>query len=124
MLKYPYTTGESINNLKYKNEKLHHYFFSKGAIKFFNSRILPTVYKYNYFITSEQFDYKSKRFYKIRQSLQNGEIKTIEGDFSNKYQAEKRIKELIDSKTCKHCGLLKSDINEIYCTACKPYIVK
>ncbi len=47
------------------------YFFSKGAMRFFNSRILwatlsPTAEGFA-FITSEQFDHNSPRLYTVRE---------------------------------------------------------
>lgn len=107
-LKYTYVTGESIKNLQYANEKIHHCFFQKATMKFFNSRILHTVYKYNYFITSERFNSRIinanpvsfKRLFTIRQSLLNGEVITV-GKFQaykNRREAEKEIKRLIDAQ--------------------------
>jgi len=56
------------------------YFFSYGAMSFFDSRILEGVYHGVYFITSEQFDWSSERRYTIRQITPDGHIVTV-GDF-------------------------------------------
>jgi hypothetical protein len=47
----------------------HHHFFDAGATRFFSSRYPQSgIVKDNkaYFVTSEQFDYKSPRLYTIR----------------------------------------------------------
>lgn len=59
---------DTLYDLKY------HYtghFFSPDSMRFFNSRVLPTIYhKENSdivaFITSEKFDWKTPRYYTIR----------------------------------------------------------
>lgn len=56
------------------------HFFDKFNIRFFNSKILPTVYRGQYFITSERFNDETPRMYTIRQIDEKGNIETI-GDF-------------------------------------------
>ena len=65
----PLTTIRTMVDLKYTSEVLGEYFFSKGAIQFFKSRILPHLYvtgaTSGYFVTSEQSD-NDPREYNIR----------------------------------------------------------
>lgn len=67
------------------------HFFEKGAMRFFNSRVAQYGYRkvtctnsetlyHNlvFFVTSERFDYKSRRLYTIRRlNLESGEIITV-----------------------------------------------
>ena len=65
-------------------DKQHGYFFSPGAMRFFNSRVLPTVVVRDsdyFFVTSEQFvdsNYHAEpRKYTIRRmNKENGDIDT------------------------------------------------
>lgn len=77
------------------------YFFSPGSKRFFNSRILDSVYptkKLVYFVTSEKFDYKSPRLFTIRAyNPKTGSIDTI-GEFQQyktSLQAKKAILKLL-----------------------------
>ena len=59
-----------IDYIKAKAEQAGNHFFDKGTMRFFNSHILPTVYKHDgkyRFITSEQFDDNAPRLYTIRE---------------------------------------------------------
>lgn len=65
------------------------FFFSKGAMQFFNSQILSGVYlstteeSKGYFVTSEQFDSESPRLFTVRVFDMNAEQMNIEtvGEF-------------------------------------------
>jgi hypothetical protein len=87
----------SITQIEARNSKIGHCFFSKDSKKFFSSRILSTIYKGVYFITSERngFDDYSRSF-TIRMALNDGSIDTIGGfnRFKTKQQAQKFIKSL------------------------------
>ncbi len=49
-------------------------------MRFFKSRILPTVYGGRYFVTSEQFNSDTPRRYTVRRVEDNGAINTV-GEF-------------------------------------------
>ena len=74
-----------------------HHFFDAGATRFFNSRYPQTgIVKDNkaYFVTSEQFDYKSPRLYTVRVcNMETGIVDTI-GEFQQ-YQTSKQAQAAI-----------------------------
>lgn len=73
----------TVTQLKQYAKDQGSYFFSPGAMRFFNSRVLPFILHAEQgiaFITSEQFDYKSPRFYTVRLMREDGNIDTV-GDF-------------------------------------------
>ena len=87
----------NIDHIKTKNEQAGYFFFEKGAMRFFNSRICPTVYKGDggvFFITSEQFDHNSERKYTVRKVNADWTIRTV-GEFNalTKGQAIKKARE-------------------------------
>lgn len=78
-----------------------HHFFDAGATRFFSSRYPQTgVVKDNkaYFITSEQFDYKSPRLYTVRVcDMATGVVDSV-GEFQQyrtSKQAQAAIKKLV-----------------------------
>jgi len=71
-----------IAELKQRNERAGHYFFSKETTRFFRSRYPENAYtadkKKAYFITSEQREDDSPRLYSIRvYNLETDNVKTI-----------------------------------------------
>lgn len=73
----------TIDEAKYIHEEKGKFFFSEGAMRFFNSRIETRgkLIGDKYFITSEQFDEKSPRLYSVRSfEKKTGDINTI-GEF-------------------------------------------
>jgi hypothetical protein len=76
------------------------HFFSTGSMRFFNSRRPQQGYKVGnkaYFITSEQFDYKSPRLYTLRViNWDTGVIDTV-GEFNQmtKSQAQTALKNAV-----------------------------
>lgn len=96
----------TIEQIKRANAQRGHYFFERGAMRFFNSRILPTVYGGAFFITSEKDHWDGPRLYTIRQCLPNGEIETI-GKFQQyetAAQARKAIHALLRYRTNQRIG--------------------
>ena len=84
MFEYPVPTSprhfKDMDQLK-RLHKLHGWhFFDAGALRFFNSRILPQLYAGDYFITSERFDEKSPRLFTIRKADARGDVDTV-GEF-------------------------------------------
>lgn len=59
----------TIDNIKQANAAIGHHYFDAGTLRFFSSRIGSKTYCGKagiFFVTSEQFDYKSPRFYSVR----------------------------------------------------------
>lgn len=72
-------------------------YFSPSTLRFFRSRIGQTLYGGEFFITSEQFDWKSPRLYTIRRVNNEGRIMTV-GDFqqySSGTQARRAIMKIL-----------------------------
>ena len=67
------THYSDIDAIKYDARQCGSHFFDEGAMRFFNSRVLPTVYGGRFFITSERFDDSTPRRYTLRECL-NGQI--------------------------------------------------
>lgn len=64
------TQYTSIEQIKDANARAGKYFFSDGAMRFFNSRVSDVVHTGPggvYFVTSEKFDWKTPRRYTVRQ---------------------------------------------------------
>ena len=74
------------------------YWFSPSSTRFFHSRYPRFAYKAGgeaYFVTSEQFDYKSERLYTIRVcNLLTGGIETL-GDFQQYSSGKEAIKAMM-----------------------------
>ena len=66
-----------IDHIKRANDELGHFFFSDGAMRFFNSRIHREVYAGRYFITSERYDAETPRLYTIRRANDDGSIDDV-----------------------------------------------
>lgn len=70
----------TIETIKANNLLAGQFFFSKDSMRFFKSRVLPTVYGGRYFITRE-VNPSGKVAYTVREAVDGGKhIKTI-GDF-------------------------------------------
>ena len=77
----------SIESIKATNFLAGQYFFSRDTMKWFKSKVLPTVYRGKYFITSEVNPHGVKR-YTIREAINGGSnIKTV-GAFHSFIDAE------------------------------------
>ncbi len=75
------TNFRSMYEVKRHNRQNGYHFFDPSSMRFFNSRIQnDPPYKGRYFVTSEKFDYKSPRYYTIREIKEDGTIKTV-GEF-------------------------------------------
>lgn len=76
----------TIDEIKRANDRAGFHFFEPDAMRFFRSRVLPTVYGEGYFVTSEQFvthypEYHTEpRAYTVRHALADGSISTV-GEF-------------------------------------------
>ena len=73
----------TITAVRELNNSTGHFFFSRGAMRFFNSRIEGGTYNASgrcLFVTSEQFSEDSPRRFTIRESLESGKIETV-GEF-------------------------------------------
>lgn len=68
---------DTIDDIKRANAELGHFFFSAGAMRFFDSRIHRKVYAGRYFITSERYDAETPRLYTIRRANDDGSIDDV-----------------------------------------------
>lgn len=94
----------TIAEIKEANRIRGHYYFSRETMKFFSSRVLPTIYGGRYFITSEQDKYASSpvpRKYTIRYAKDDGSIEKASGfeEFSNLDEARRTARELASKLT-------------------------
>ena len=87
-------TMKTLTEIKRKNKEIGHHFFDKETLNFFNSKIKNKTYKDKYFLTSEQFDYKSPRLYTIRIFENDGNIDTF-GDFQQ-FETVKQCEDFIE----------------------------
>ncbi|OGL47328.1 MAG: hypothetical protein A2W05_09810 [Candidatus Schekmanbacteria bacterium RBG_16_38_10] len=93
----------SMDDIKMINRNKGHYFFSPDSMRFFRSRVGDSVYQGSggiYFVTSEQFDWKSPRLYTVRSfNPETGGINTV-GEFNEmtRYQAHSAAKKLAEGK--------------------------
>lgn len=81
----------NISEIKRANADIGRHFFDKQTMRFFNSRVLSTVYHGRFFITSEQDGYgawERERRYTVRECI-DGEIHTVSefGEFSTAREA-------------------------------------
>lgn len=88
----------STNEIRIEAKRAGSHFFDAETMRFFGSRVLPTVYGGRYFITSEQDHYRNgAKAYTVRIALDKGNIDTV-GDFqayATRAQAVKAIKQLL-----------------------------
>jgi hypothetical protein len=88
----------SINEIRIEAKRAGSHFFDADTMRFFGSRVLPTVYGGRYFITSEQDHYgNGAKAYTVRIALDKGNIDTV-GDFqayATRAQAVRAIKQLL-----------------------------
>lgn len=88
----------SINEIRYEAKRAGSHFFDADTMRFFGSRVLPTVYGGRYFITSEQDHYGNEaKAYTIRIALADGHIDTV-GNFqayATRAQAVSAVKQLV-----------------------------
>jgi hypothetical protein len=88
----------SLNEIRYEAKRAGSHFFDTDTMRFFGSRVLPTVYGGRYFITSEQDHYgNGAKAYTIRIALADGHIDTV-GDFqayATRAQAVSAVKRLV-----------------------------
>jgi len=69
---------KSMSQLRARNKKIGHIFFSRATMKQWNSKIETTLYKGRFFIMSEQGrEQNAKRKFKIWEALQSGEVVSL-----------------------------------------------
>ena len=95
----------SINQIIYEAVSAGSHFFDDSTLRFFSSRILPTIYGGCYFITSERDNYRDSnpRFYTIRKYEGGLGIETV-GDFcqyETRAQAVSAVNKLIKTEETK-----------------------
>lgn len=87
----------SIEDIKRANVQADQYFFSPSTLRFFDSRVLPTLYgpEGSIFVTSEKNPFGDPRAYTVRQITTDGSIDTL-GEFqgyATAAQAKKAARE-------------------------------
>jgi len=86
-------TVHSISQIKANNARNGYLWFSKGAMRFFNTRIHDVVYGQCVFVTSERNDMPycapQPRVYTVRIAMADGSIETYGslGDYATRSQA-------------------------------------
>jgi hypothetical protein len=92
------THYSDIDSIKYDARQNGSHFFDPSAMRFFNSRILPTVYGGRFFITSERFDDATPRAYTVRECL-NGEIRDVSSfqEFASRSAAVAFIRKVVSA---------------------------
>lgn len=98
MMKYT-----SINQIIHEAVSAGSHFFDDSTMRFFGSRILPTIYGGCYFITSERDNYRDSnpRFYTIRKYEGGLKVETV-GEFcqfKTRAQAVSAVNKLIKAET-------------------------
>lgn len=85
-----------FNNIEEIKRAHTGHFFDSQTMRFFNSRILDTIYNGHVFITSEKSNYgDSQRLFTVRIAFDNGDLETV-GNFNelSKYEAVKLAKRI------------------------------
>ena len=69
----------NINEIRRANRRHGGHWFEPETLRFFRSRVLPTVYGGRYFVTSEArgFGGERRRGYTVREAENDGEIGTV-----------------------------------------------
>ena len=70
-----------MSDLRAANAAAGHFFFSRGAMRAFNSRIESALYDGRVFITSESMGYGDddhRRMFAVREAMPDGKIETLE----------------------------------------------
>jgi hypothetical protein len=96
----------TIGQIKAANERAGQHFFEPGAMRFFGTRISPTVYAGRYFVTSETPGHGAPRRYTVRSAESNGHVETI-GEFCglSRYRAHKEAERLGFIETARLRGV-------------------
>ncbi len=97
----------TIDQIKDANKAAGYHFFSPDSLRFFGSRVLPTVYAGNVFITSEYTNWdRSDRAYTVRRLESDGTIETV-GEFlgyATRAEAVKVARAAGTSDLCAECA--------------------
>ncbi len=74
----------SIADIKRTNAAAGQHWFEPGALRFFNSKVLPTVYQGPggvYFVTSERYDDRQPLRFSVRKAIEGGKRIDTVGEF-------------------------------------------
>lgn len=109
----------TLDYIKRKNHDAGHHFFERDTMRFFDSRILSTLYYGEggvYFVTSEKFrghgTPDGPRLYTVRSfDPETGSVDTA-GPFNklSRYTAQAAARDLASGKTkyCRECGEIET----------------
>ena len=67
----------NIRDIKDANRRSGHYFFTPDTMRFFRSRVHDDVYGAGFFVTSEQLNYDSPRYYTVRFARPDGSVTSV-----------------------------------------------
>jgi len=91
----------TIADVKKANKENGFFWFSKGAMKFFDTKIETSLLKGGYFVTSEDIDCHNFRKYKIRRVKNDkGNIETIGDSFNRLEKAKEIIRDMLQKEKC------------------------
>lgn len=78
-----YGAAFTVEEIKRRNREAGGHYFDADTMRFFGSRVLPTVVGGRFFVTSERtgFDWDSPRAYSVREMMPDGTIGTV-GEFN------------------------------------------
>ena len=110
----------SIEAIRRANIAHGDHWFDESTMRFFHTRILPTIYHGRYFITSEPYAWRGPRRYTIRYAGDGGRIDTVGemGQFATREAAIRKIAHLGDGPSpCANCGARTYNRNYT-CDAC------
>jgi hypothetical protein len=85
----------TIEQVKRANNEAGSFFFSKDTMRFFASRVLPTIYKGRFFLTTEKACFNDPtRVYNVREAMPGGDVRSAAGPFTSKAKALKAMQAL------------------------------
>lgn len=86
-----------IGEIRYENERIGHHWFDAETLRFFGSRVLPTVYGGRYFISSEDTFDRTGRDYSVRIAHADGSIDTVgeHGAYATRAEAVRAVKAIL-----------------------------
>ena len=85
---------KTLADVRRANKASGRYWFTRGAMGFFRSRVETGLLGGRLFITSEQFDENAPRLYTVRMVTPAGHIKTV-GEFQEYESLKAAKKELV-----------------------------
>lgn len=97
----------TMEEIRSANARAGQHWFEPATMRFFRSRVGDNVYEGRYFISSEQFDWKSPRLYTIREIMPNGSIEEVGGfqQWGSGRQAVAALRRYLKTNTARISGI-------------------